>query len=290
MIRAKITVCTFLTVLLISGLNFNVAAASGPVVQLSSPDEFSPGATTIDFEGFSGQLSNQITGLTFAPRQTYAISPALIGNSPGIPLYATTSGDVAAFSYGGSRIDFQTPITEVGMFVSPKFITVTGSTPLYLPIYLTALDSSNNQIGSVSVRVLRVTGNILDIQNFKPVFIALKSEVPISALTIDWESSFSPGGVTFYFDDLIFVNRVPGVEDLLLMVENLELPENVTGSLASKLEAALDSLNSDRENAATGQLNAFINQIEAQRGKKLTNEQADTLIATAQWILSSILN
>jgi len=47
-------------------------------------------------------------------------------------------------------------------------------------------------------------------------------------------------------------------------------------------------LNKGQENAAINKLNAFINQIEAQRGKKITDEEADTLIAEAQRIIDSI--
>ena len=43
-----------------------------------------------------------------------------------------------------------------------------------------------------------------------------------------------------------------------------------------------------QENAAINKLNAFINQVEAQRGKKITDGQADELIAKAQGIIDSI--
>ena len=36
------------------------------------------------------------------------------------------------------------------------------------------------------------------------------------------------------------------------------------------------------------QLNAFIKEVEAQRGKKITEEQADVLVEYAQWIIDNI--
>ena len=42
---------------------------------------------------------------------------------------------------------------------------------------------------------------------------------------------------------------------------------------------------SGQYNAAINQLNAFINQVEAQRGKKITDEDADALISAAQRII-----
>ncbi|MCK5560220.1 MAG: hypothetical protein KAJ51_06485, partial [Thermoplasmata archaeon] len=59
-------------------------------------------------------------------------------------------------------------------------------------------------------------------------------------------------------------------------------------SLISKLENAQKSLDKGQDNAAVNQLNAFINEVEAQRGKKLTDAQADELIAAAQSIMGNI--
>jgi len=50
----------------------------------------------------------------------------------------------------------------------------------------------------------------------------------------------------------------------------------------------LKSLNKGRENAAIGQLEAFINQVEAQRGKKISIEAADLLIGYAENLISQI--
>ena len=77
-------------------------------------------------------------------------------------------------------------------------------------------------------------------------------------------------------------------QDLIGDVQALGLPDGIENSLVSKLEAAMNSLQNDHENAAENELNAFINQIEAQRGKELTDEQADELIARAQRVIDSI--
>jgi hypothetical protein len=89
------------------------------------------------------------------------------------------------------------------MFISPSFITyIAGLTPVYLDLFLVALDSSNTQIGAVSVPVLRATGNITDIENFTPLFLGLKSDTSISAVTVDWKLPLYPSGATLFFDDL----------------------------------------------------------------------------------------
>ena len=77
-------------------------------------------------------------------------------------------------------------------------------------------------------------------------------------------------------------------QDLVADVEPLDLPDGIENSLVSKLQAAIKSLDNGQENAAKNQLNAFINQVKAQRGKKLTDDQADELIAAVQWIIGNI--
>jgi len=76
--------------------------------------------------------------------------------------------------------------------------------------------------------------------------------------------------------------------DLITIVESFELPKGVEKSLIAPLKAAIKSLDNHHEQAAIGQLTGFIHHIEAQNGKKLTEEQAQTLIAAAQRIIDSI--
>ena len=76
--------------------------------------------------------------------------------------------------------------------------------------------------------------------------------------------------------------------DLITTVEDFELPKGVEKSLIAPLKAAIKSLDNHHEQAAIGQLTGFIHHVEAQNGKKLTEGQAQTLIAAAQRIIDSI--
>jgi PKD repeat protein len=76
-------------------------------------------------------------------------------------------------------------------------------------------------------------------------------------------------------------------DDIITDVEDLNLPDGTENSFVSKLENAIKSLANDRP-SAEGQLQAFINEVEAQRGKDLTNEQANALIAAAKWIIDNL--
>ena len=54
------------------------------------------------------------------------------------------------------------------------------------------------------------------------------------------------------------------------------------------IQAALSALESGDTPAACGQLSAFVNQVEAQRGKQLTRSEANALILTASSVMGKI--
>lgn len=77
------------------------------------------------------------------------------------------------------------------------------------------------------------------------------------------------------------------IEALISQVESIpSLNQGQRNSLLSKLEAAQQSLERGNRNAARGQLNAFINEVQAlQRSGRLDAATADLLIAQAQAII-----
>ena len=62
----------------------------------------------------------------------------------------------------------------------------------------------------------------------------------------------------------------------------------LTNALTVKLEAALASWQRGRSNAAVNQIGAFIHEVNAKRGKALTDAQADTLIRMAEIVVQAI--
>jgi hypothetical protein len=82
------------------------------------------------------------------------------------------------------------------------------------------------------------------------------------------------------------------VQAIIDMVDDFvasgDIDANIANSLKSKLEAALASLARGNENSARGQLNAFINHVEAQRGKKISDSAAEALISAAQAVLDGL--
>jgi len=81
------------------------------------------------------------------------------------------------------------------------------------------------------------------------------------------------------------------IQELTSTVIELNLQQGISNSLDAKLEtalSALDDVNTNNDVAAINSLNAFINAVEAQRGNKITNEDADMLIAAAQAIIDKL--
>jgi hypothetical protein len=76
-----------------------------------------------------------------------------------------------------------------------------------------------------------------------------------------------------------------GVSRLMDMVRALGLAHGIENSLLAKLGNALDAMEHGNNNAAENMLDAFINEVQAQSGKKISQADADALI---QWAMDII--
>jgi hypothetical protein len=84
------------------------------------------------------------------------------------------------------------------------------------------------------------------------------------------------------------VDPVVLIGDLIQDVLDLNLQQGIENSLDSKLQTAqsiLDDLRDNNDGAAIEKLNAFVNEVEAQRGKEISDADADDLIASTRIIL-----
>lgn len=78
------------------------------------------------------------------------------------------------------------------------------------------------------------------------------------------------------------------VDDLIAEVESYDLPGGTANSLLVKLRHARDALDGCGTGSACGRLAAFTNEVRAQAGKKLTDEQAAALLAAVQEIIATL--
>jgi hypothetical protein len=81
------------------------------------------------------------------------------------------------------------------------------------------------------------------------------------------------------------------IQNLISVTGDFNLQQGISNSLDAKLQSAYDALNAANGgniNAAINKVQAFINEVEAQREDKITSEQADILIGLAQQVIASL--
>nr|MBC8281027.1 PKD domain-containing protein [Chloroflexota bacterium] len=70
---------------------------------------------------------------------------------------------------------------------------------------------------------------------------------------------------------------------------SLDLPEGTKNSLLAKLNGAMESFEQGDDKEGINRLAAFINAVEAQTGKKISEEDAEVLLSSAQQIIDGVL-
>ncbi|MEW6069447.1 MAG: hypothetical protein AB1485_02405, partial [Candidatus Thermoplasmatota archaeon] len=92
------------------------------------------------------------------------------------------------------------------------------------------------------------------------------------------------------------------VSNLIVMLDAMNIQSGIKNSLKAKLNGTLDKLNvalncvlngdetaaNDMLNCAKNKINAFINEVKAQKGKKISEQDADTLTNSAQSLIGNI--
>jgi sugar lactone lactonase YvrE len=109
------------------------------------------------------------------------------------------------------------------------------------------------------------------------------------ALALDTLGNIYVTDGVFYRVRKITADPAQVIGELINLVESFNLQQGIANSLDAKLQNAFDALeaaNASQRQDAVNKLQAFINGVEAQRGKVLTDAQADQLLALAQSILS----
>ena len=101
--------------------------------------------------------------------------------------------------------------------------------------------------------------------------------------------SFNAQGTSEAFVLKLTLDPAELMVELFHKVVNLKLNHGIENSLVAKLHTALAALNvahARNDKAAINSLNAFINEVKAQRGKAIPMARADALIAAASKIIA----
>ncbi|MDA1371544.1 MAG: hypothetical protein O2971_12395 [Proteobacteria bacterium] len=95
--------------------------------------------------------------------------------------------------------------------------------------------------------------------------------------------------VLFILDPNAEPEPISTIAELIALVQSEDLDNGLENALLAKLQAAQAALDRGNSNTAVNNLQAFINQVEAQRDKKLSSSQADALIEIALNIIAAIV-
>jgi hypothetical protein len=114
-------------------------------------------------------------------------------------------------------------------------------------------------------------------------YVRIENTTDYDAILVSVEAKFPGRDPT-----LPPADPVEMIENLVIEVASYNLQQGIDNSLDAKLAAALDALddvNVNNDASAVNRLEAFISEVNAQRGKKITNDQANALVADAQKII-----
>lgn len=105
--------------------------------------------------------------------------------------------------------------------------------------------------------------------------------------SLDTVNNIICGNVSFFSEFALFEDLDVGY--IVSQVEEFNLDKDIEQGLLDKLNAAQSALNREQNKTAANILKAFANQVKAQKGKKITNEQANILLADANELIE-VLN
>jgi hypothetical protein len=191
------------------------------------------------------------------------------------PIGTTTVGCTASDASGN--------IAGAGFLVTvvdstPPVITVTSTLPIVVP--------ATSASGAVVTYAVTATDTI-DANPRVSCLPASGSVFPIGATTVGCtaiDASANSSGAGF----IVTVTGAPEqLTTLISVVRGLNLQQGITNSLDAKLanaDAALTAAQAGDLATACGLLNAFITEVQAQSGKKITAAQASQLLAAATQI------
>lgn len=135
-----------------------------------------------------------------------------------------------------------------------------------------------------------VPPNFKEGQSYQDYYVDYVFSVPTEDVQIDLDGDprITNGIIDMGAYEAALADPMQLLDILAQDIIDLELKQGIENSLLVKLDTALQKLEDDNKNddvAAINSLQAFINAVNAQRGKKISEEDANDLIGTVQQII-----
>ena len=216
---------------------------------------------------------------------------------------------VGVFNYVAFGNPDRIPASDLGIYTGSSFsVSVPGQTVTSTDPNVTSISTLNGSPDIVSfggssnsltfngddvemaVTLVDATGAVLTSDALPGATLQL-SDFTSAIVRLGW-STFAFGcNVRASLTSLEAITPEEMLSNLIADVIDLNLQTGIANSFDAKLDTvldALDDLNENNDVAASNVLYAFINAVEAQRGKKLTDSDADILVSSALAIITAI--
>jgi hypothetical protein len=261
--------------------NMTLLAASGDGAV--TIEDFASGAAVTDFSPYASETYP----LTFIDVSPVVQSAVDAGNShvafivrPN-PVSSTVRG---AFLFSSNEISdvygFTPTVLETDcmfdntppVLTVPSIVSVDATSPMGASVDYSRLDSATDETdGRLAVSCTPPPGDVFPI-----------GDTTVACTAIDAAGNESTAAFTVHVK-----GAGEQVADLLALIEGYDLG-NLGSSLGDKLRTVQRFLVAGKPGQAEENLAAFASQVEAQRGKGLTAEQADALVTAAHRIIDVI--
>lgn len=269
------------TVANISGNTISGNITSGVLLQASSSASISD--NTISGNGVAIAIAGTGTG-------TELLGNSIFGNTGlGMDLGndGVTQNDAGDIDAGPNNLQNFPVITNLtpnnGSLTIDGTLNSTPNTTFHINFFAnTACNPSGFGEGETFLGFTDVTTDSNGDTSFSITFLSSATIITATATDpLDNSSEFSRCGK-------IFTDPAQAIQDLIVSVQSMGLSEKLENSLVSKLEKALVKLNKGKEEGAIKKLQSFINKVNKKRGKGLSDQQADQLVASAQLIIDEL--
>ena len=114
------------------------------------------------------------------------------------------------------------------------------------------------------------------------------STFPIGTTTVNCSASDPAGNTSVGRFSIVVNGASTQTTNLIALTNSLNLAPGTQNSFDAKLQAVQSALNTNDTTTACSTLAAYINEVNAQSGKKLTTDQADQLIIAAEQIKAAM--
>lgn len=274
----------------------DIRDSAGNILQLDATGV----ATAVGHEVTITNNSTAVRDTTPPVLHSLSIEPSTVDTSNGpvtLTVTLNVTDDISGVSLEHANIQLTSPdgilpVLTFGDFVQieeqPDVYTTTAVLPQYSKFgtwkidAVNMLDNAGNWLNADVTTIFQVVGHDVTVIN---------TPVDSDNDGVTGEADKCPTEDATGFDANVdgCIDNIQGLQQVVntALLEGVVTPE-IVNSLTSKVTAALNSIDREKDNAAVNQLQAFINELNAQRGNKISDEAADLLIWYAQNVITNI--